>query len=286
MGGSLGLALIQKGLAESVWGLGRNEGRLENARKAGVITHSTTDQAEAAKDAEIIVVGLPVERIPAAVVGLSSSVSQGAVITDMGSVKEKIVTEIEAGLGDKSSLFIGSHPMCGSEKQGFESARVDLYEGATCAVTPTERSSNSACEKVVSFWESVGCRTLQFNPSEHDRIVARTSHVPHITASALCNMLDFECYSEKRDGMVATGFMGATRTATGDVENWLRIFLDNDKYVLKALGDLETSIGEVRRFLANEDEEGLKDWLERAALTRNRLADERAIARKREAPPE
>jgi len=271
MGGSLGLALLERGLAKEVWGLGRNEIRLQCAKESGVLTHYTTEVHTAAMGAELAVIGLPVKLIPEAALALGKFMPEGAVITDMGSTKAELVAAIEPELEDSGIEFLGSHPMCGSEKSGFEAGRADLYEGAVCAVTPTGLTSAGTLKKTSRLWESVGGKVLELDAAEHDRLVARTSHLPRAVAAALCHLLEYEMEAEKRDQMVATGFLGMTRTASSEEEMWTQIMVTNSEYLIDAIGDLQRTLSTLHGLLSNQDEDGLRDWLRSAATLHSRL---------------
>ncbi len=280
MGGSLGLALRERGLAESVWGVGRDYERLKKASQQGIVTHFTINRKEAAEGADLVVLCLPVKMIAEEVLELAPLCGANAVITDVGSTKSKIVAEIEAGLADEGVAFVGSHPMCGSEQTGFGSATADLYEDATVAITPTSKTRDLGLQRIRQLWESVGGKVLLLAPDEHDALAARTSHLPRSVATALCHALEREMDAERRDLMVSTGFLGASRTALGDVDNWTRILLSNADHVLDALGDLQGALAKLHHFLSEANEEGLRHWLAEGTEIRKRLADSIPIAKR------
>ncbi len=280
MGGSLGLALRERGLAESVWGVGRDYERLKEASRRGILTHFTINRSEAAADADLVVLCLPVRMIAEEVLELAPLCNENTIITDVGSTKAKIVTHVEANLPSEGASFVGSHPMCGSEQTGYGAATPDLYDDATVAITPTDKTKVTSLQRIKEFWESVGGNVLVLSPEEHDCLAARTSHLPRSVASALCHALEREMDAEKRDLMVSTGFLGASRTAIGDVDNWARILLSNADHVLDALGDLQGALASLHHFLSEANEEGLRHWLAEGAEIRKRLADSVPIAKR------
>lgn len=280
MGGSLGLALQKRNLARSVWGVGRYYERLKEAAKAGVVTHFTINRKEAAHDADLIVVGLPVKSVPDAVLGMAILAPDHAVITDVGSTKAHIVQQVESEIRRPGTAFVGSHPMCGSENSGFTAARADLYEHATCVVTPTPNTPTEAVETIQALWTAVGGHILTLSPEEHDRLAARTSHLPRLAAAALCHALGHEMDAEKRDLMVSTGFLSSTRTAAGDVDTWMDILTTNRDAVLDTLGDLQGSLMEVYNHLSEANDDALRRWLSESVDMRRRLAEAVPIARK------
>jgi prephenate dehydrogenase len=181
----------------------------------------------------------------------------GSVATDAGSVKGAICADI----GESPSpgvTFVGSHPLAGSEKQGFEHADADLFAGRTCVLTPTGREDAEAVEAVEEFWRALGCRVVRMPAGEHDRVLARTSHLPHVAAAAVAAGL--------RDGeerFAAGGFRDVTRIAGGDPELWAGILVANREAVceeLSAFGERcrafaaavsAGDVGELRRLLSD-----------------------------------
>lgn len=280
MGGSLGLALHARALASSVWGVGRNHERLREACLRGIVTHCTTDPAEAMENADLVVVCVPVNLIPETVAELVRFAPGTALITDVGSTKAELISRIDKISPEGIARFIGSHPMCGSEQTGFSAATADLYQDATVVVTPNGTSSPEATHRISQFWKSVGGNVLILSPEEHDSLAARTSHLPRTIATALCHALEREMNAESRDLMVSTGFLGASRTALGDTENWTHILLSNADHVLDALGDLQGALNSLHHFLAEGNGEGLRRWLREGAEIRKRLADSVPIARR------
>lgn len=270
MGGALGMALQQYGIAREVWGLGRNQARLLDAINAGVITHTSENRRTAVEDAEIIVVCLPIRLIPDMVLALAALASPGAVITDVGSTKHEIMAHLQRDMRKTEVHFVGSHPMCGSEKTGFEAATADLYVGATCAITPMPSTPETAITRLQGFWESVGARVIQLGPRQHDRLVARTSHLPHLLATALCHNTEMEMEAELHDLMVGPGFRDTTRVAQADENIWADIFLSNQDYLLDVLGDLQVCLESAHKILASGNRKLVTDWLAQGRSIRAR----------------
>jgi prephenate dehydrogenase len=178
------------------------------------------------------------------------------IITDAGSTKtgvEQRVLEALEGFGH----FVGAHPMAGSEKTGVAYARADLYEGATCAITETKRTDNSALDVIERLWSAVGAHIVRLSPEEHDRIVARTSHLPHMAAVALVQVLASLEDPLVRD-FIGEGFRDTTRIAAGDETLWRDICLDNSRELANALRDYRDSINRILRAVDENDGEFLK----------------------------
>jgi prephenate dehydrogenase len=192
--------------------------------------------------ADLIVLACPVQAIVAELARLTPSLSEKAVITDVGSVK----TAIAAAGQVLGGAFVPGHPMAGGERGGMEFARADLFEGASWALTPDSRTRPDAIAKVTQLVEGLGARVVTMTPEEHDTSVAATSHLPHLLAYALSATAGG---SPKLEG---PSFKEATRVASSDPELWREICLMNRK----ALGDaLDRCIGELDGMLKALDAE-------------------------------
>jgi prephenate dehydrogenase len=242
IGGSIAQAVKQRGLARKVTGLGRNRERLEAARSAGVVDDIATSAAEL-QNVSLAIVCTPVDRIADDVRAIQQYSPQ-ALITDAGSVKGAICR----ALADVSN-FVGSHPMAGSERGGWEHSRADLFEGKVCAITPLSQPE-SRIARVEAFWQVLGMRTQRVTPPRHDELVALTSHLPHAVAAVLASQLTADARP-----LASTGFRDTTRVASGDPELWTAIFRDNRRPVAASLREL---ILQLEQFAGALDDE---NWL-------------------------
>ncbi len=264
IGGSIGAAVKARGVAQTVIGLGRNHERLEAARRAGVIDRVATDGAGIA-DADLIVVCTPVDRIAADVVALTLHAKPGAVFTDAGSVKGTICTALRSELPAGVS-FVGSHPLAGSEKAGFEHADADLFAGKVCVVTPEDGTSPEALSRVRSFWQALGTRVVEMSPERHDAILALTSHLPHAAAAALASLLD-----GSESEFAASGFRDTTRVAGGDPDLWSAIFSANREPVVHQLDRFITKLTDLRNAIDADDQRRVSTLLSDAKQRRDQL---------------
>jgi prephenate dehydrogenase len=264
IGGSIAAAVKQRGIATAVMGVGRNAARLEEARRAGVIDHGETDAAAVA-DAELVIVCTPVDRIAADVLALASHSRRGVLFTDAGSVKGSICSALRGRLPD-GAIFVGSHPLAGSEKAGFENADPDLFAGRVCVMTPENVTPMAATARVRSFWERLGMRVVEMAPARHDAILGLTSHLPHAVAAALASLL------EASDAeFAATGFRDTTRIAAGDAELWSAIFSANREPLLQQMDRFQQRIAELRSAIASGDVDRVTALLGEAKRRRDAL---------------
>jgi len=273
LGGSLGLAAKRYRVAEQVLGIGRNEARLSRAQDRGAVDAYATDLSAIDDQCDLAVVCTPVGLIPDVVLQLAGHLSPRAVITDVGSTKGKVVQAVSAGWpAGKPPAFVGSHPMSGSEKTGVDHASAELYRDSTCIVTPVDSTPAAALETVESFWRALGARVVRLSPEDHDRLVACTSHIPHLTATAL-SLLMGQCGDEnpKAYKLIGEGFRDATRTAAGDPVMWRDICLDNSQSITHALDQLLRQIEEIRQAVHDGQAEHIENLLARGQAVRRRV---------------
>ncbi len=210
IGGSIGMALRSRGLASEVIGVGRNAGSLEEAVKRGAIDRGTTDLLDGIANAEVVVVCTPVNRVVEDVRQCAEAAEPNVLITDAGSSKRQIVEALERQ-PCSASVYVGAHPIAGSERRGVSHARADLFDGRPCVLTPTSRTPPDRLRRAAAFWSSIGCRVLEMGPAEHDEVLAYTSHLPHALAGALASAVPAQWLP-----LSAGAFRDGTRVAAAD----------------------------------------------------------------------
>lgn len=238
MGGSLGLALRRTGRWRVV-GWGRRVSTLKRAFRRRAIDEWTRDVPSAAGNASVVIFCVPVPEIIPHVQKWLPHLPTDALVMDVGSVKGSIVRQAKTLFkSNRGPFFVGAHPMAGSEKTGVENARADLYVNATCALTPATGTPTQVLNRARLFWESVGAKTWVLSPSEHDRIVALTSHVPHLVADALMLAVGAAAPSARKraifQALSAGSFRDMTRVAGADPVLWQGIFKENAHAVARA----------------------------------------------------
>jgi len=271
IGGSIGLALLERGLTRSVIGIGRRSASLRKARRRGAVTSTTTQLARGVADADLIVVCTPIENIVEHTLQAAAACRPGTLITDVGSTKASIVDALDRQLNqlpDRRATYVGSHPMAGSEKTGVQHARPDLFERRVVVVTPSRRTPAAARNSIEALWKSVGAVLVRKSPQAHDRTVAAISHLPHLAAAALAaTALPDEL------PLVGGGWLDTTRVAAGDVELWRQILRDNRQHVLNSLSRFEKVLGSYRRALESISDKQLIQLLERGKHNRDAVGD-------------
>jgi len=263
IGGSVGLALRRRGLAADVVGVGRDRGVLEKIRHQGAIHRGTTAFEEGVAGAEAVVVCTPVNRIPDDVRRAAEAAGPDVLVTDAGSTKRQIVEAVERH-PRSASVFVGAHPLAGSERRGAAHASADLFQDRICVLTPTHRTPPEQLRRARAFWTSLGSRLVEMNPAEHDEILAHTSHLPHALAAALAASVPGEWQA-----LAAGAFRDGTRVAAADADLWTAIFRDNRGPLLKALGHLQETLDAFKYALMTDDENAIRQWWDNAKKRRD-----------------
>jgi len=267
LGGSLGLALKARGLSGPVRGVGRRQVSLDTALAQSAIDEAFLDLAPAVEGADLIVVCTPAGLVPETLDQLRQVSPPTAVITDVASTKAAICAHAGRCWPERRR-FIGSHPMAGSEKFGPEHATADLYAGCVTIVEPLDSQEPEAHETVRNLWASVGASVVELDPKQHDTLVARTSHIPHIMAALVAEQA---ACARGVPSVVGKGFRDTTRVAAGRPELWRDICLTNRDAILSGLDDLATRLAVVRAAVENRDGEELTAFFEAARLAREQV---------------
>jgi prephenate dehydrogenase len=272
MGGSLGRALLERKLALEVTGVGRNIKKLKLAMKKRAATSVTTDYKAGFSGADIIVLSVPVDMIPEIFRDNYRFMDPSCVVTDMGSVKGAIVGEIEKiekSFPGRRNIFVGSHPMVGSEKTGIANSSAGMYEGGTCIITPTVNTDKKRVEVIRSVWKALGMKTVEMTPGEHDEKISGVSHLPHMLAFLLSNM-EAGVIKNNRE-IIGNGFRDTTRIGASSEEIWGGIFMENKKALSTDIDRAINGLNKMKALLAGSDINGLKRYIRNARKTRELL---------------
>lgn len=271
IGGSLGLALKKHGFDGSITGLGRRMSTLKVALERNAVDRIALKPSESVAFSDLVVMATPVDLIADSIQKLLPYAQKGCIFTDVGSVKKSIVTKVEEFLPE-GLHFVGAHPMAGSEKSGVKAARSDLFEGATCILTPTKATNQDVFQVIKNLWEIVGANVRTVSPGEHDCLIAAASHLPHLIACALTQTVaKIENNQGKALDFTATGFRDTTRIAAGSPDIWQPIFSDNSQPLIKMIDGFIDNLIVLKQFLIDSDKEKLRDFLVEAKQIRNTL---------------
>jgi prephenate dehydrogenase len=269
LGGSLGLALKQRRLVGEVVGFVRRAASISESEAKGALDRATLDLATAVQDAEVVVLCTPIAQMRALTEQMRPWLNPGAIVTDVGSVKASIVSDLEPVLADAGAHFIGSHPMAGAEKTGVAAAQPNLFVDAVCVVTPTPKSDSESLAKIEGLWQSVGARLLRLSAEAHDELVSRSSHLPHVVAAELTNLVLSPEHRVEQASLCANGFRDTTRIASGSPEMWRDIALANRENLSRALARLMADLREFDQALRLKDEKTIMTFFENAKQRRD-----------------
>lgn len=266
IGGSIGEAIRRRGLADTVMGIGHRASSIKEAFRRGAIDEGTLDLKKGVRGADLVIIATPVCLIPVIAGKISPALKRGAIVTDVGSTKGRIVKAIEGCL-PKGVFFVGSHPLAGSEKRGVSFAEENLFEGTVVIITKTKKTKKSAVKDLSGFWSSLGVKTVVIkSPEEHDRIVAEISHLPHLAAVALITSA-----GGKSLGFAATGFKDTTRIAASDPDIWRDICITNKANIIKSLDRYERCLGKLKKLIKDGRTQALRKEFAKSKAIREKL---------------
>jgi prephenate dehydrogenase len=268
IGGSFALALKKHGFKGKITGMGRNKKNLSKAKKLGIIDNYTTEFTEGIKNADLIMLAVPVGQFETILKNIRRNLKKGAIVTDVGSVKAQIVKKLEP-LMPKDVYFVGAHPIAGKECSGVTCASADLYQNAKCIITPGPDTNNTALKKVINLWKTVGAKTMLMDPEEHDVIFSAVSHLPHVVAYALINGILKVDETILHHG--GKGLRDMTRIAKSPAGLWRDICSHNKKNILKSLKMFSFSISHITKLIERSDWKGLEKEFIKAREARQPL---------------
>ena len=252
IGGSLGQALRRSGRYR-VLGIARRPATLRDAKRRGAVDRAST-RIEDVAAADIVVLAMPVAQIVPSLKRLLPFLKPQALVTDVGSVKGRVLRDIQPLLKGRRITFVGGHPLAGSHKTGVNAARPDLFKGATCVLVP---SVKSAAKPLIALWKAVGARPVVMSADAHDAAVALTSHLPHALAHALVHAARNRAGQPVLKSLMAGSFRDVTRVASADPDQWVQIFAANAPALRRALAEFRRELDRIERHIG------------RASLTRH-----------------
>ena len=268
LGASIGMALYERKIAPEIHAYLRNEKKRKICESSEWCDRAFTELLPAVEDSDLILLCTTVDHIADLLPQVLQSAKQGALITDVGSLKEKICEIAEASVGIEHGKFIGSHPMTGSEKNGIDNASSRIFEGKECIITPSGESDNYRLEKLALMWGSIGMNVTIMTPTLHDEIVATISHLPHLVSSSLMNAMSKNKEWLKLSGK---GLKDTTRIASGNPDMWMQILKGNKKNLLKEIDSIKQELEKFKMALRSDDCKELISLLANAKELRDGL---------------
>lgn len=273
IGGSIGIDLKEKGLAQQVCGWGRNPEHLKQAVDKKACDTTTADVCGAVKDAEIIILATPPRIIIDQLNEIKPFLKQGMLIMDVGSVKAAIIeASRQAGIYKTGAEFLGSHPMAGSEKTGVTNAYAGMLKDAPCILTPESNNTEKGVEKGKKFWQELGADVIIMNPNEHDLFIGFLSHLPHVVSSTLVatsaeKLKNLEIMSK----LCGPSFVELTRIADSPPAMWSQIFMENRGQLLLAIDVFIETLLKFKGLLLRKEDKKLEEFLQQIVKYRSKI---------------
>jgi prephenate dehydrogenase len=271
IGGSLAKVLKTNNLANRIAGAGRSKQSLELALKLGVIDHVEMDVKRAVREADLVVLASPVGVFEMLVKEIGPHMKQGAILTDVGSVKGSLAKIID-NIVPQGVHFVPGHPIAGKEKFGVAEATDALFRGAKCILTPTRKTDKQALAAIKEVWSMAGSTIIVMDPDMHDKIFAAVSHMPHVAAFAMmCAVAELDTGTERYTNFSGGGFRDFTRIAASSPEMWKDICLLNRDNIILMMDRYQASLNAFKAELLEGDEKKLKIHLAKASEARREL---------------
>jgi prephenate dehydrogenase len=269
LGGSIGLAAKKRRVAGEIAGFVRSKKNISGCEKFGATDFATTDLLAAVSNSDLVILCTPLAQMTAITKQFLPALKRGAIVTDVGSVKAGVVRELESLIAKSGAHFVGGHPMAGAEKTGVAAARTNLFENAVCVLTPTKKSNALAVRKLEQFWKSLGARVLKLDAAQHDLLVSRSSHLPHVVAATLTNLVLNPASPKQQAALCANGFRDTTRIASGSPEMWRDIALANRKNLSRSVNAFISELHKFQRTLKKSDAKAVSKFFATAKLRRD-----------------
>ncbi len=275
IGGSFSLALQRAAACKKIIGAGRSEKTLQQARQLKIIDDYNTDISAAVKDADVIFVSVPLgamrtvfEKIAT---GLKQAGNEQAIITDAGSSKQQVQLLAQTIFAQAGKYFVAGHPIAGTENSGPAAAFADLYKNRRVILTPVKNTDKEAIRQVTELWQVTGAEVETMSAEHHDKVLAATSHLPHLIAFGLVHCLENLDDIEDIFRFAAGGFRDVTRIASSDPTMWRDICLNNRQPILAMMKSYKDEMEMLYNALQSADGEKLMEVFEHAKQTRDKF---------------
>jgi cyclohexadieny/prephenate dehydrogenase len=274
IGGSIARAARAQGLAGEIVTSARSAKTRERVAELGIVDRVVETNAEAAKDADLVILCIPVGACGPVTQEIAAFLKPGAIVSDVGSVKGAVVREM-APFIPQGVHFVPAHPVAGTEHSGPDSGFAELFINRWCILTPPEGTDADAVEKLRAFWAGLGARVEIMTPDHHDLVLAITSHLPHLIAYTIVGTADEleEVTSSEVIKFSAGGFRDFTRIAASDPTMWRDVFLNNKEAVLEMLGTFNEDLSKLTRAIRRNDGEALFEHFSRTRAIRRGIVE-------------
>ncbi|MBI3562301.1 MAG: prephenate dehydrogenase/arogenate dehydrogenase family protein [Gammaproteobacteria bacterium] len=273
IGGSLARALRKAGCVDTIIGSSRDHQHLQRAQALGVIDDYHTDMRQAATHADVIVLAVPMGAMGKVMAAIKPAITATTVITDVGSAKQGVITQMLTVMETLPAGFVPAHPIAGTEKSGVEASFAELFEQRRVIITPHAHTDPRASAIITNMWQHCGAKVTTMDAKHHDEVLAATSHLPHMLAYALVDTL--ARMNDRREifAYAAGGFRDFTRIASSDPQMWHDICLTNREALTQILNIYITDLQQLRAAIERNDGEYLKATFNRAKAARDQYGE-------------
>ncbi|MCM8738254.1 prephenate/arogenate dehydrogenase family protein [Azospirillum sp. A1-3] len=274
IGSSLARALAEYGIARQVVCADRSAEACAKALELGIVAEASTDPAEALAGADLVILSTPVGSYAAVAEAIGPLLQRGTIVTDVGSVKQAALRDIGPHLPDGVHLIPG-HPVAGTEHSGPEAGFATLFQGRWCILTPPTGADRDALERVTELWRRVGSTVEIMEASHHDRVLAITSHLPHLIAYTIVGTAS-DLEEDTKSEVIkfsAGGFRDFTRIAASDPVMWRDVFLNNREAVLEILQRFTEDLTALQRAIRWGEGQQLQDHFTKTRAVRRGIID-------------
>jgi cyclohexadieny/prephenate dehydrogenase len=274
IGSSMARVMRRDHLAGHIVACARRPETREACLKLGIADQVTADYAEAVRDADLVVIATPISTNETIAKAIAAHLKPGAIITDVGSVKQAVIDAIAPHLPGNVH-FVPAHPLAGTEHSGPESGFAELFQGRWCILTPLPNTDATAIEKVSTFWRKAGSKLQTMQAGHHDKVLAITSHLPHLIAFTIVGTADDLAEDLKQEVIQysASGFRDFTRIAASDPVMWRDIFLNNREATLDVLQRFTEDLTALQRAIRRGDGDALEKLFARTRAIRRSVID-------------
>ena len=274
IGGSIGLAIKRSNISNQITGYARSNSTLERAIELGLVDSVKNNLQDAVNNSDLVILATPLSTFRELVEEMSPFLKKGCIITDTGSAKLTVIEDLKDILPNGVE-FVPGHPIAGTEESGPDAGFAELFDNRWCILTPTEDNSSNAVDLVKGFWESIGSKVEIMDPMHHDKVLAITSHIPHLiafnivgTANNLANVTEKEVVKYS-----AGGFRDFTRIAASDPKMWSDIFTYNSDAVLEMLDLFSNDLAKLKAAVIKKDSDLLFSNFEKTREVRKNIID-------------
>lgn len=274
IGGSIARAARAQGWARMVIGVDANAGNLRKALDLGVIDVACESVADGVAACDLVVIATPVGSVETLLRQLKPVWSEHTIYTDVGSTKCDVIAAAERVFGTVPSNFVPGHPIAGAERSGVEAAQADLYQGKRVILTPLPDTRPEAVWRVEELWRALGAKVSRMEPAHHDEVLAATSHLPHVLAFVLTEMLGRKDEQQEIFQYAAGGFRDFTRIASSDPKMWLDICLANGREIVPLIEQYREALRRAADLIANRSADELLALFAHARQARQRFLDQ------------